>query len=61
MNYQAALQSLLDASGKVETAINSNGGNPPTAGQSAMLNFCQDLLKDAIAAAQSDPDLPQQF
>lgn len=59
MNYQQALGALLRASGVVETAINSNGGNPPTAGQSTMLTFCQGPLKDAIAAAQNDPDLAQ--
>ena len=57
MSYRQALQALLDASGKVETAINSLPDNNPTAGQSAMLNFCQGPLKDAIAAAQGDPDL----
>lgn len=54
MNYQQALQALLDASGKVETAINSLPNNNPSAGQSAMLNFCQGPLKGAIAAAQND-------
>lgn len=57
MNYQQALQTLLDASGDVETAINSLPNNNPSEGQSAMLSFCQGPLKDAIAAAQSDPDL----
>jgi len=57
MNYTQALQALLDASGKVETAINSLPDNNPTAGQSAMLNFCQGPLKEAITAAQGDPDL----
>lgn len=57
MSYRQALQALLDASGKVETAINSLPDNNPTAGQNAILNFCQGPLKDAIAAAQGDPDL----
>jgi hypothetical protein len=57
MNYQQALQALLGASGEVETAINSLPENNPTAGQSAMLNFCQGPLKDAITAAQGDPDV----
>jgi hypothetical protein len=57
MNYRDALQALLDASGNVETAVNSLPDNNPTAGQSAMLNFCQGPLKDAIAAAKGDADL----
>lgn len=60
MNYEQALQALLGASGEVETAINSLPENNPTAGQSAILNFCQGPLKDAIAAAQGDPDLGAQ-
>ncbi len=57
MNYQDSIQSLLGAVGEVETAINSNGGNPPTAEQSTFLEFLQGPLAEAIAAAQSDPDL----
>jgi hypothetical protein len=60
MNYQQALQALLGASGEVETAINSLPENNPTAGQSTMLNFCQGPLKDAIRAAQGDPNLTAQ-
>ena len=60
MNYQQALQALLGASGEVETAINSLPENNPTAGQSAMLNFCQGSLKEAIRVAQGDPDLTAQ-
>ena len=55
MTYEQALQALLGASGQVETAINSLPENNPTAGQSAMLNFCQGPLKDAIGAAVEDP------
>jgi hypothetical protein len=54
MTYQEVLQFLLHASGQVETYINSLSNNNPSPGQSAMLNFCQGPLKDAIAAAQAD-------
>jgi len=60
MNYEQALQALLGASGEVETAINSLPDNNPTPRQSAILNFCQGPLKDAITAAQEDPDLTAQ-
>jgi hypothetical protein len=59
MNYQQTLTALLAASGQVETAINSNGGNQPTAEQSVLLTFLQNELKNAIEAAQNDPNLPQ--
>jgi hypothetical protein len=51
MNYQQALQALLDASGKVETEINSV---TPSPGQMDLLAFLQGPLKDQIAAAQND-------
>jgi hypothetical protein len=54
MNYQQALQALLDASGKVETYINSLPENNPSAGQSYLLTFLQGSLKDQITAAQND-------
>ena len=60
MNYQQTLQALLDASGQVETSINSNGGVAPTTEQLAMLSFLQNDLKNAILAAQTDPNLPPQ-
>jgi hypothetical protein len=56
--YSIALQGLWDASGAVEMAVNSNGGNAPTQGQSNMLNFCQSTLKAAIQTAAGDPNLP---
>ena len=58
MDYAKALDALLGASGDVETAINSLPDNNPTAAQTAMLNFCQGPVKDAIAAAKAD--LPQE-
>ena len=56
--YSDALQDLYDSSGDVETLINSNGGNAPTAAQSTLLNFLQGPLKGAIQTAANDPDLP---
>lgn len=59
MTYKDKLQALLAASGVVETAINSNGGNPPTAAQAAFLTFLQTTFKAAVEWAIADPDVPE--
>ncbi len=49
-SYSDALQALYDASGEVETEINSEPAGP-TQAQSTLLNFLQGTLKDAIQSS----------
>ena len=58
--YQAAIDNLLDATGKVETVINSLPGNNPTGRQSFFLALLQGGIKDQIMIAKGDPDLATQ-
>ena len=56
--YSDSLQALYDASGGVQTQINSNGGNAPTQAQSDFLNYLQGEFTNKLKAAAADPDLP---